>query len=54
MRVRDENVPELKLFGGDDVENRLGVQAGVEERRVARDFVPDEITIHGNAFAAAW
>src|ERR1035437_3991643 len=42
---------ELKLPGGEAIKNRLGVEAGVEERRVTRDFVPDEITIHGQAIA---
>ena len=46
MRVRYKNVPELKLFGGDGVENRPGVESGVKERRLARDFIPDEIAIH--------
>jgi len=51
MRVRDENVPELNLLGGDAIEHRLRVESGVEQRRVAGDFVPDEITIHGQPFA---
>ena len=54
MRVRDENMAELKLFVGDAIQNRLRVKAGVEQRRVARDFIPDEITIHGKAIAAWW
>ena len=41
----------VKLFGGDAIQNRLRVKAGVEQRGVARDFVPDEITIHGKTFA---
>ena len=51
MRVRDENVPELKLFGGDGVENRPGVESGVKERRLACDFVPDQIAIHRQSVA---
>ena len=51
MRVRDENVPELKLFGGNAIQNRFRVQAGVKQRRLALDFIPDEIAIHGQAFA---
>jgi hypothetical protein len=41
MRVRDENVPELKLFGGDQLENRPGIQPVSNKRRLARDFIPD-------------
>jgi len=48
--VRDENVPELKLFGSDGVENRFRVEPGIEQRRVALDFVPDEVTIHRQPF----
>ena len=47
----DENVPERELFGGEAIQDRLRVEAGVEQRRVARDFVPDEVAIHDGAVA---
>ena len=50
MRMRDENMFELKLFGGDAIKNRLCIKSGVEQSGVARDFVPDEIAVHGKIF----
>ena len=47
MRVRDENMPELKLFGDDAIENRLRVKTGVEQRRIARNLVPNQVAIYG-------
>src|ERR1043166_455486 len=48
MAVRDEEVPQLKLVLGDEGESWLRVPAGIKHRRFARDFIPDEISIHGD------
>ena len=46
MCVRDEQVFELKLVFLHQLQHRAGVPAGVEHRRLARDFVPDQVTMH--------
>src|SRR5687768_13511815 len=45
MRMRDKEVLQLKLILLDQRENRGGIEAGIEQCRFARDFVPDEIAM---------
>src|SRR2546426_12743027 len=49
MCVSNENVPQLKLVFGKNVENRLCLPTGIKQRGFTRDFVPRQVTVHGNA-----
>ena len=52
MGVRDENMPQHQIFGGERRQDRFRVQSGIEHRRFARDRIPDEIAIHVEAVIA--
>lgn len=46
MRVGNENVPELELVFREAIKNRAGVEARVKQRRLARNLIPNQVTIH--------
>src|SRR5262249_37762130 len=45
MRVCDEQVTQHELVFADELQDGLGFPARVKQRRFARDFVPDQITV---------
>ena len=49
VRVRDEQMLELKLIFLDQLENGSGIPAGIEQCGVACDFIPNQIAMHGVA-----
>ena len=46
VRVRDEQVFELKLIFLNQLEDGRDIPTGVEQRGIAGDFVPNQITMH--------
>ena len=49
MAVGDEDVAKLELVLGDQFGHGSRLPAGVEQRRLARDFVPHQVAIDGHA-----
>ena len=49
--VRDEEVLERKFVPLQQVKNRLCLETGIEQGRLARDFIPNQVTVHFEARA---
>src|SRR5260370_7196017 len=44
--VGKENVAKLKLVRGEKIQDRRGLPAGIEQRRLTRNFIPNQVAVY--------